>query len=140
MNCNVCTATANEITVQRQVCMKLIFFNYFLLFSCMLMSSIMFQYQQKFAQGSGSLNRNNNVCATTNSKHGEQQDVIYTLLYELWFFMFILFYIFFMFIEQYQNSAEKLVTKPNTSNMCATTKQVRKWHTNSLFLLFQYWT
>ncbi len=41
----------------------------------------MFQYQQNFAQGSGSLNPNNNVCDTTNSKHGEQQEVICILRY-----------------------------------------------------------
>ncbi len=82
----------------------------------------------------------NNVCATTKSKHGEQQEVICILLYEFLLFVFILLYIFFMFNNQYQNSAELLVTKTNISNMCATSKQVRNWHNNSLFLLFQYCT
>ncbi len=59
----------------------------------------------------------------------------------LWFFIiFILFYILFMFNNQYQNSAELLVTKTNTSNMNATSKWVRNWHTNTLVILFQYWT
>ncbi len=50
----------------------------------MSMSFIMFQFKQKFAQGSGSLNPNSNVCATTNSKHcskhGEQQGDMYSML------------------------------------------------------------
>ncbi len=100
----------------------------------------MFQYQQKFAQGSGSLNPNNNVCATTNSKHGELQEVICILCYEFLLFILKLFYIFFMFNKQYQNSAELLVTNTNNSNICATPKKVRKWHTNPLIILFQYWT
>ncbi len=98
----------------------------------------MFQYQQKFAQGSGSLNPKNNVCATTNSKHGEQQEVICILHYEFLLLNFILFYIFFMFNNQYQNSSESLVTNTNNSNICATPKQVRKYQINCLFLLFQY--
>ncbi len=60
----------------------------------MSLSSIMFQYQQKFAQGSGSLNPNNNVCATTNSKHGEQQEVICILRYEFLFFFHIVLHLF----------------------------------------------
>ncbi len=76
--------------------------------------------------------QNNNMCAITNSKNGEQQEVISILLYEFLLFIFILFYIFFMFKNQYQNSAELFVTKTKISIMCATSKQVRNWHNNSL--------
>ncbi len=84
------------------------------------------------------VNPNNDVCATTNSKHGEQIEVICILCYDLVLFIFILFYIFFMFNNQYQNSAELVVTNTNNSNMKVTSKQVRNWHTNILFILFQY--
>ena len=86
------------------------------------------------------MNPNNNVCATTKSKHGEQQEVICILLYEFLLFIFVLFEILFMFNNQYQKSAELLVTNTNNSNICATPKQVRNRHTNTLFILFQYWT
>ncbi len=79
-NCNVSTATRNGISVQTQVRFTKNLIQFFLLTCLCDCLHICFYYQQKIADRSGSVNPNNNVCAATNNKHGDKQQVIFIFL------------------------------------------------------------